>query len=97
MAGPSKTMQPFGIGSPRPGMRRSASMRPMSEGKTFPGMRILLRGPAPEGKPFGAEPTPPPRKDSLPRSTIPNFRGLAKRIVLDDPFGQAAKDRKSVV
>src|SRR5205809_260111 len=52
MAGPSKTMQPFGIGSPRPGMRRSASMRPMSEGKTFPGMRILLRGPAPERQAF---------------------------------------------
>src|SRR5437762_10352388 len=94
MAGPSKTMQPFGIGSPRPGMRRSASMRPMSEGKTFPGMRILLRGPAPEGKPFGAGAPPPSREGSFARSTIPNFRGLAKRIVQDhrtfDPTGSAA-------
>src|SRR5207237_1070033 len=38
MVGPSKTTQPFGIGSPRPGMRRSASMRPMLGGKAFDGL-----------------------------------------------------------
>src|SRR5439155_364722 len=95
MVGPSKTTQPFGIGSPRPGMRRSASMRPMLEGKAFDGMRILLlRTVRREGNPFGAGPTPPPRKDSLPQSTATNFRGLAARIVQDhrtfDPTGSAA-------
>src|SRR6266480_1492726 len=95
MVGPSKTTQPFGIGSPRPGMRRSASMRPMLEGKAFDGMRILLlRTVRREGNPFGAGPTPPPRKDSLPQSTATNFRGLARRIVQDhrtfDPTGSAA-------
>src|SRR5881398_2848496 len=95
MVGPSKTTQPFGIGSPRPGMRRSASMRPMLEGKAFDGMRILLlRTVRREGNPFGASPTPPLRNESLPQSTTANFRGLAKRIVQDhrtfDPTGSAA-------
>src|SRR5437773_10528459 len=80
MVGPSKTTQPFGIGSPRPGMRRSASMRPMLGGKAFDGMRILLlRTVRREGNPFGASPTPPLRNESLPRSTATNFRGQTTR------------------
>src|SRR5439155_1047146 len=75
MVGPSKTTQPFGIGSPRPGMRRSASMRPMLEGKAFDGMRILLlRTVRREGNPFGAGPTPPPPQLRTSRSPPPRTR-----------------------
>src|SRR5437879_11263532 len=67
---PSRTTQPFRIGSPRPGIKRSASMRSMMDGNASGGMRIL-GGSAPptesEDKPFRHAPVPRAGRDHGPR------------------------------
>src|SRR2546427_124833 len=96
IVGPSIMTQPFWIGSPRPGIKRSASMRSMTEGNASARMRIGYDPPSigPKAILFAGHPFPARESTMAPGQTGSNFRAVAKHIIDDhrsfDPSGSAA-------